>query len=139
MPWEDNVEPSIDEVWAPFPPPGSVSGEALVVDAFYGQPFNRSTMDAAINTGFTVYGSTESVFVTPDRESANDGFLRLPFRANGLCMVRSQAEFEQQLQRIRDTAEKHSSWRTQAPDHRHRQLLLFRGDSYDASDRFDHP
>jgi hypothetical protein len=127
MPWEENVEPCIDEVWAPFPLTGPDSTDAPVVDPFYGHIYNRSTLAAAIDSGATVYGPTSDVLVTPDRESANGGFLRVPFRAIGRCIVTSRGEFERQLQRIHTATENNTTWRIDTPDHWHKQPLLFRG------------
>jgi hypothetical protein len=122
MPWADNVEPCVDEVWAPFPVGELPTHEPLVIDPFYGQVYHWSTLSA----GSIIYGPTEEVPILPDRRLANYGFLRVPFRAIARHFVSSRAEFEEALQRIRDAAAITTSWRTLTPDHR-KHPLLFRG------------
>lgn len=122
IPWANNIEPCVDEVWAPFPVRELSTREPLIIDPFYGQLYHRSTLSA----GSIIYGPTEEVPVLPDRRLANYGFLRVPFRAIARHFVSSRAEFEEALQRIRAAAAITSPWRTNTPDHS-KHPLLFRG------------
>lgn len=122
-PWALNLEPCVDEVWAPFPISELGNHERTVVDPFYGQVYHRSTLAA----GSVIYGATEDVLVLPDRASADQGFLRVPFRAIARHSVSSRSQFEDALQRIHESAARTTSWRTMTPDHWNQQPLLFRG------------
>ncbi len=127
MPWEKNIEPTVDEFWAPFPQQESISTNDLLVDPFYGYLYTERSLSASILSGATVYGDVDEVPILPDRDTANYGVLRVPFRSIGRCLVTSRPEFEQHLRRIREAAAKLTTWRADSLDGGKGQPFLYRG------------
>jgi hypothetical protein len=71
-------------------------GDDLIVDRYYGQVYTSMPMSTA-----ALYGRTAALPAFNCEQLENDGFLRVPFRRIPRCVVRSRAELEELVGRIR--------------------------------------
>ncbi|NEA72587.1 FRG domain-containing protein [Streptomyces sp. SID13588] len=96
IPWEENLEPIFDEVYSVHQHPDDSYDPTLMVDPFYGQVYQRSTLEHEHGA----YGITADLAAQAAMQLSNYGTLRVPFRAIPRIFVNTSSEFALALESI---------------------------------------